>query len=509
MPPVTRKRKAQVEAVEDVGTVENTLPHSLGWKPDLSKDESVKPALKILKRETRDADLTSQAVHLASLKAITPKKVATPKKAIAAPKATPEKETILKEIITPLKKEDSPEKISPEKLRTPKRIATPKKETSNEKEGSAKKTPKKPIKYHFTPGITPFPNHIMPTHEACEEVNRILSEAHGKVEAPKVVATPSMKAAGCGNVPDLLDALIRTRLSANTSSGNANRALEGLQNAYGLQKNGPGKGSINWDAVRHSDIPAIAETIKRGGHQNVKALDIKTILDTVYAQNAARLEFLHSGAKSNDPEYINVHEEPVSKEAKSVEISRLSENMLSLDRIAKMKPFEAMEEMMRFKGIGVKTSSCVLLFCMKIPSFAVDTHVWRLSKWLGWVPEKASRDQCYSHCEVRVPDHLKYSLHQLLIVHGKRCYRCKSNTSFGTTKWNETVCPIEGLVDRMDGKKQAGHVSPKKEHTKVGLNGKKSPSKNASKGRKVKKEYYSDTDSELSDEMLDSDESEG
>merc|ERR1711974_487109 len=74
-------------------------------------------------------------------------------------------------------------------------------------------------------------NHVMPTPEACEEVNRVLSEAHGKVQAPKIIATPSTKVAGCGQVPDLLDALLRTRLSATTSSTNANRALEGLQKA--------------------------------------------------------------------------------------------------------------------------------------------------------------------------------------------------------------------------------------------------------------------------------------
>ncbi|KAL2069160.1 hypothetical protein VTL71DRAFT_15498 [Oculimacula yallundae] len=481
MPPVTRKRKTQ-EFVEAPEAVQNALPHGFGWKPDTSQAEvePVKAApnklVKRLKREENDEnDEVAEPVH--SARKVTPKKVATPKKAASSRKTatvekavTPKRKTVFKVEARP-KKESSPEKTATSKraittkmVNSP-MVAIPKKETDLKEDSSPGKTttPKKTTKYKPTPGSTPFPDHLMPTHEACEGVNRILSEAHGKVQAPKVVATPSMKAAGCGNVPDILDAMIRTRLSANTSSTNANRALEGLQKAYGLQKSGSGKGSINWDAVRRSDIPTITEAIKRGGHQNVKAVGIKAMLDLVYAQNVARLEYLRDGIKSEDPEIDVPHEEPTSKEEKAFEISRLEGNMLSLDRIAKMKPFEAMEEMMKFKGIGVKTSSCVLLFCMKIPSFAVDTHVWRLCKWLGWVPEKANRDQTYSHCEVRVPDHLKHSLHQLLIMHGKKCYRCKSNTSSGTTKWKETFCPIEGLVDRLDEKKRDGDVSSKKE----------------------------------------------
>ncbi len=39
--------------------------------------------------------------------------------------------------------------------------------------------------------------------------------------------------------------------------------------------------------------------------------------------------------------------------------------------------------------------------------FPVDTHVWRITKSLGWVPQKASRDQTYAHLNARVPDNIK------------------------------------------------------------------------------------------------------
>jgi endonuclease-3 len=84
-----------------------------------------------------------------------------------------------------------------------------------------------------------------------------------------------------------------------------------------------------------------------------------------------------------------------------------------------------MEELVSFDGVGPKTASCVLLFCLGRDSFAVDTHVFRLSKVLGWVPDKANRISAQAHLEKRVPDELKYGLHVLMIQHGRVCKGCK------------------------------------------------------------------------------------
>jgi endonuclease-3 len=43
----------------------------------------------------------------------------------------------------------------------------------------------------------------------------------------------------------------------------------------------------------------------------------------------------------------------------------------------------------RFKGVGPKTVSCVLMFTLGRAEFPVDTHVWRIAKRLGWVPANA------------------------------------------------------------------------------------------------------------------------
>lgn len=349
---------------------------------------------------------------------------------------------------------------------------------------------KKKNKYGLSPGVSPFPDHVKPTPADCEEVTRLLSELHGAVKAPEVIPPPSMEVAGCGEVPDLLDALIRTLLSASTTANNANMSLKGLKDKFGLRTSGVGKGSVNWEAVHRADLPTVIDAIKQGGLAKVKGAYIKGILDTVHQENCTRRDALLKEKETGEPANIPgaKHE---TEDQKETEILNANESLLSMDHIFEMSTEEAMEEMTKLPGIGVKTASCVILFCMKRPSFAVDTHVWRHCKWLGWVPEKANRDQTFSHCEVRIPDHLKYPLHQLFLRHGKTCGRCRANTSTGNKEWNDTVCPIEHLVNRTEAKKQPGYSTAKK-----------TPAIGGKKGARGKKGKISDEETEESDVQM-------
>jgi endonuclease III len=351
--------------------------------------------------------------------------------------------------------------------------------------GNASKKRKKKHPYGLTPGYSPFLGHAMPTPDACEEVNRLLSELHGAVEQPKVVPPPSMDIAGCGEVPDLLDAILRTRLSASTTANNANLSLKGLIDKFGLRASGVGKESVNWDAVHEADLSAVIESIKSGGLAKTKGTDIKKILEMVYERNRSRRDELLKEKETGEPaDALGANHE--TRRQKDVELTRFDESLLTMDHVFEMTTDEAMEEITKLPGIGVKTASCAILFCMKRPSFAVDTHVWRHCKWLGWVPEKATRDQTFSHCEVRVPDHLKYSLHQLFLRHGKTCGRCRANTSAGTKEWDEANCPIEHLVSRNEARKQPGGSPNKKTKPIVGKKG--------AKGKKGKKSDYDETE---------------
>jgi endonuclease III len=310
---------------------------------------------------------------------------------------------------------------------------------------STKESKGKAKNYGLTPGKSPYPDHVMPTPEACEEVNQLLSQLHGDVIQPAIIPPPSMDVTGCGEVPDALDAILRTYLSSATTANNSNKALQGLKTKFGLRTSGPGKGSVNWEAVLAASAESIEQAIKSGGLAKSKSKNIKTILETVHEENILRRDALIKERKTGEVADITGAKYE-TKEAKDMEIFKADENLLSMDHIFEMTTEEAMEEMMKLPGVAVKTASCVVLFCMKRPSFAVDTHVLRHCKLLGWVPPGATRDKTFSHCEVRVPDHLKYSLHQLFLKHGKTCGRCTAKGS--QQDYDNTICPIENLVDR-------------------------------------------------------------
>ncbi len=177
----------------------------------------------------------------------------------------------------------------------------------------------------------------------------------------------------------------------------------------------------NWEAIHAAPESELVEAIRCGGLANNKARTIKGILS-----------------------------QTMEKHGK-----------LSLDHLHSATDDEIMQELVSFNGVGPKVASCVLAFCIGRQSMAVDTHVFRLCKSLGWVPEKANRDQTYYHLHERVPGHLKYPLHVLLIQHGKRCANCSAK-GFATVK--EEVEDEEGeaqIVDRPCPLKAAGLLGRK------------------------------------------------
>lgn len=336
-------------------------------------------------------------------------------------------------------------------------------ETANEV-GSPKKTPKKKENYGLTPGTTPYPDYPRPTPEECHEVVRLLEKVHGHVQAPKAIPPPSLDVSGCGEVPSVLDALIRTRLSANTTNKNSSTAFQGLVARFGTLKDGVGKGSVDWDAVRRAPQKDVFKAIERGGLADRKSRDIQAILQLAYDENQERRTALINPDDNLKP--TGAEKEPESE--KQEEIAKAEHNVISLDHLHLLSTDDAINKMLSYPGIGPKTASCVALFCLQRPSFAVDTHVFRLCQYLGWVPKttkkgqpKVDRNTTYSHCDVRIPDELKYPLHQLLIKHGKSCARCRAVTGQTSAVWEEG-CPIEHLVKRHGAKKGGVSVQARK-----------------------------------------------
>lgn len=326
-----------------------------------------------------------------------------------------------------------------------------------EEDGSGAKKPRKKkdkptkIPYGLSPGISPFQDWPRPTADECEEVYRLLSSVHGEVKAPAGIPAPSLTVSGCGEVPSILDALLRTVLSGATTKGNSAQAFDGLVRTFGVTNQGIGKGSVDWDKVRRASVEEVEQAIKSGGLAGIKSKNIKLILDMVYEQNLKRREGLIN-AKDKEEQKGSTN----LTHAQKYQAAELADDLLSLNHFHCLSKDEAMIEFVKFPGIGVKTAACVVLFCLQRPCFAVDTHVFRLSKWLGWLPQEKKLDEiaAFRHLEVYVPDHLKYALHQLFLQHGKTCPRCRASTGDNS----DTACVIDHLVAERTGKRKGKSV---------------------------------------------------
>jgi len=224
---------------------------------------------------------------------------------------------------------------------------------------------------------SPFPDFPHPTPEECKLAHKILASLHGPRTRPKEVVASTTRA-GCGDSPSVLDALVRTILSQNTSNANSTRAKLSMDDVYG--------GSDQWEAIVQGGEAKLQEAIKCGGLSAVKSKVIISILKQTYDKYGK----------------------------------------YSLDHLHEASSEDAMRELLSFQGVGPKTASCVLLFCLGRESFAVDTHVWRITGLLGWRPKHASRDETYAHLDAGVPDEDKYGLHILLVTHGRECDECRA-----------------------------------------------------------------------------------
>ncbi len=167
-----------------------------------------------------------------------------------------------------------------------------------------------------------------------------------------------------------IDELVATVLSQHTNDVNRDRAFRQLKRRF-----------PNWEQVLHAPTRSIAAAIKPAGLSNQKAPRIKAILQRIAEANQGKL---------------------------------------SLNFLAEMPVSEAMDWLKRLPGVGPKTAACVLLFSFGKPVFPVDTHIYRISKRLGWLDEKVSEARANELLDKVVPDEIKYRLHLNMIAHGRK-----------------------------------------------------------------------------------------
>ena len=264
------------------------------------------------------------------------------------------------------------------------KTSTRKRNRSSYLPGSLNKSKKLKLASTYA-NASPFPDYPHPTPEEAKSVHSLLSQTH--FERSFVRRPPSdtaNSASTCGNVSNVLDSLIGTILSQNTSAANSTRAKKDLDAAFGRN---------NFAAIAEAPQPTVYEAIKHGGLAHKKSKTIQAILHSVYEKHGS-----YSLQHLTSPDLTNT---------------------------------QIMEELQSYDGVGPKTASCVLLFCLGRESFAVDTHVYRLSHLLGWVPKKTDRVMAQAHLDVRIPGELKYGLHVLMIYHGRNCHGCKGHGAKG------------------------------------------------------------------------------
>ncbi len=77
------------------------------------------------------------------------------------------------------------------------------------------------------------------------------------------------------------------------------------------------------------------------------------------------------------------------------------------------------EELMSLPGVGRKTANVVLAEGFGTPAIAVDTHVSRVAKRLGWADEKDSVLQIEEKLMKKIPKHRWASAHHQLLLFGR------------------------------------------------------------------------------------------
>jgi endonuclease-3 len=187
---------------------------------------------------------------------------------------------------------------------------------------------------------------------------------------------------------DPLDCLVRTILSQNTSDTNSGRAFLSLKSRF-----------PEWEDVLEADEMEIAHAIRSGGLSRQKSKVIKDFLRWL----------------------------------------RKSRGELSLDFLREMDDEEVISLLTQHRGIGLKTAYIVLAFALGRDAFPVDTHVLRISKRLGFVPQNVTADKAHRLLNPLIPKGKGFSFHVNLIRFGRTICTARNPKCH--------VCPLRELCD--------------------------------------------------------------
>lgn len=188
-----------------------------------------------------------------------------------------------------------------------------------------------------------------------------------------------------------LDVLVRTILSQNTSGANSSAGYRRLRKRF-----------ASWEAAADARVGEIERCIRVSGLSRVKAPRIRRILCEI----------------------------------------RRDRGRCDLEFLKRRSPQEAYDYLTRFEGVGPKTANCVLLFAFGMAVFPVDTHIRRLAHRLGLTGGTCGPAGPRQILTPLIPPARRYSMHLLLIAHGRRSCRARS------PKCDE--CVLARLCPRID-----------------------------------------------------------
>ncbi len=174
--------------------------------------------------------------------------------------------------------------------------------------------------------------------------------------------------------PSVLDVLIATKLSQNTTDKSSFKAFTNIKKKF-----------KSWDKVAEADLNDIKDSIRVCGLANTKAKNIKEMLLKM-KENYGKLDFTFMKDFENEKIY---------------------------------------EEFLQYDGIGVKTISCVLIFALGRDAFPVDTHVHRVLNRLGIV-NTYSPVKTFEQAVKMITEGKMYELHANLIKFGRNICRSKN-----------------------------------------------------------------------------------
>lgn len=183
-----------------------------------------------------------------------------------------------------------------------------------------------------------------------------------------------------------LDELVLTILSQNTNDVNRDRAFDALRGRF-----------PTWEEVRDAEANEVIEAIRPAGLANQKGPRIQKVLQNITEERGE----------------------------------------LNLDFLNAMPDEEAYKWLLRFKGVGPKTASIVMLFSLGKAAFPVDTHVHRISGRLGLRPEKMNADKAHQYLAEQFPPETYYAAHLNIIRLGREICQAR--------KPQCPICPLRDL----------------------------------------------------------------